>query len=447
MAYDLTKGSITKNMVKFALPLMIGNILQQCYNIADTLIVGRFLREKALAAVGSAYTLMIFLTSMIIGLCMGSSAFFSIQFGRRDRARLKQSFFVSFLSIGIFALVLNVIVYLALDGIVWFMRIPDEIVLIIKDYLRWVFPGIIVTFLYNYFANLLRAVGNSIIPLLFLGAASIINIGLDLLFVLGFQWGVKGAAFATTISQYIAGIGILYYYWKKCPELRVTREDMKWDKQILKEIANLSILTCVQQSVMNFGILLVQGLVNSFGTIVMAAFAAAVKIDSLAYSPVQDFGNAFSTYVAQNFGANNKERIRKGIKAAVGLDFLFCMISSAVIYIFARQLLSFFIEPGKTDIISVGVEYLHIEGACYLGIGILFLLYGFYRAVERPGMSVLLTIVSLGTRVVLAYVLSAIPEIGVKGIWVSIPIGWFLADLVGVGFLFSKKSPLLQRSL
>ena len=168
---------------------------------------------------------------------------------------------------------------------------------------------------------------------------------------------------------------------------------------------------------MNLGILMVQGLVNSFGTAVMAAFAAAVKIDSFAYMPVQDFGNAFSTFTAQNYGAGKKERIQSGIKSAVSCAVLFSLLVSLIVYVFAEPLLLLFVKPTEREILDIGVQYLRIEGAFYLGIGCLFLLYGLYRAVERPGMSVVLTILSLGTRVALAYGLSAIPSVGVVGIW------------------------------
>ena len=187
---------------------------------------------------------------------------------------------------------------------------------------------------------------------------------------------------------------------------------------------------------MNFGILMVQGRVNSFGPPVMAAFAAAVKIDSFAYMPVQDFGNAFSTFVAQNYGAGKAARIRKGIRRAVGLSVGFCLAVSAAVWIFARPLMLLFVKPWETEILAIGVQYLHVEGAFYWGIGCLFLLYGLYRALERPGMSVVLTVISLGTRVVLAYALSAIPAIGVVGIWWSVPIGWLLAD--GTGLLYYR---------
>ena len=438
MQRSLTQGPITRNILLFALPLMFGNLLQQMYNIADTWVVGRFLGSDALAAVGSSYTLMTFLTSILLGLCMGSGAAISMQYGSGEQDRMRQSVFMSFALIAGISIVLNLLVYIGLNGILWVLRVPQELRPLMKEYLLIIFLGIFATFLYNYFANVLRAIGNSMVPLLFLAVSAILNVILDLLCVLVFQWGVRGAAGATVFSQYVSGVGIALYTLKKFPELCPKRSDCRWDKKNLGTILNLSVMTSVQQSIMNFGILMVQGLVNSFGTVIMAAFAAAVKIDSFAYMPVQDFGNAFSTYVAQNYGANQPERIQKGIRSAGLTSAIFCVCISALVCLFAEPLMGIFIDPSQTDIIAAGVHYLRIEGACYIGIGILFLLYGYYRAVNQPLMSVILTIASLGTRVALAYLLSA-TVLGVTGIWLSVPIGWALADIIGIGYYFVKK--------
>ena len=433
MQHSLTQGPITKNILLFALPLMFGNLLQQMYNIADTWVVGRFLGADALAAVGSSYTLMTFLTSILMGLCMGSGAAVSMQYGSGETEKMRQSVFQSFLLIAGIALVLNLLVYLGLNGILWVLRVPAELCPLMKDYLLIIFLGIAATFLYNYFANLLRAIGNSVVPLAFLAVSAILNVILDLVCVLVLDWGVKGAAGATVFSQYVSGVGIGLYTLKKFPQLCPKRTDCRWDRKNLANILNLSVMTSVQQSIMNFGILMVQGLVNSFGTVIMAAFAAAVKIDSFAYMPVQDFGNAFSTYVAQNYGANQPDRIKKGTSA------VFCIVISVLVCAFAAPLMGIFIDPAQTEIIAAGVQYLRIEGACYIGIGVLFLLYGYYRAVNQPGMSVILTIASLGTRVALAYLLSATP-LGVTGIWLSVPIGWALADAIGIGYYLKKRT-------
>lgn len=435
MNHSLTQGPITRNMLLFALPLMLGNLLQQMYNLADAWVVGRFLGPDALAAVGSSYTLMTFLTSILLGLCMGSGAAISMQYGAGQQDRLRRCVFLSFGLIAVLSLVLNGAVYLGMDGILWVLRVPAEIRPLMRDYLAVVFLGILATFLYNYYASLLRAIGNSVVPLVFLAVSAVLNVVLDLACVVGLGWGVKGAALATVAAQFVSGIGIAVYAWRCFPQLRPRREDCRWDRAALASILNLSVMTSVQQSIMNFGILMVQGLVNSFGPVTMAAFAAAVKIDSFAYLPVQDFGNAFSTFVAQNHGAHQPQRIRQGIRSAGAVSAVFCLIISGLVCVFAAPLMSVFIDPAQTQIIQAGVHYLRIEGACYIGIGVLFLLYGYYRAVERPAMSVVLTIASLGTRVALAYALSA-TALGVTGIWLSVPIGWALADGIGIGYYF-----------
>ncbi len=432
-----------RSMLRFAVPMILGNLLQQCYNIADTLIVGQCLGPNALAAVGSSFTLMTFLTSILLGLCMGSGAVISIRFGQRDEERLKEGVSASFVLILVLTLLLNLLSFLFLSHIQTLLQIPEAVWPMMKEYLLVIFCGIFATFLYNYFASLLRAVGNSVIPLVFLAVSAVLNIVLDLWFVIGLGRGVAGAAEATVIAQYVSGIGLTVYTWARCPQLRISlrQHHVRWS--CMTEIASFSFLTCVQQSVMNLGILLVQGLVNSFGPSVMAAFAAAVKIDAFAYMPVQDFGNAFSTFIAQNYGAGKEERIRAGWKGAVLTMLVFCVVISAVVWIFARPFMLLFVDTGETAIIAEGVRYLHIEGAFYCGIGCLFLLYGLYRALGKPGVSVVLTVISLGTRVVLAYLLSALPVFGVSGIWWSVPIGWFLADAAGLAYYHLRKRRLL----
>ena len=431
---DLTTGPITGNILFFALPLMCGNLLQQMYNIADTWVVGRFLGADALAAVGSSYTLMVFLTSVILGLCMGSGAAVSMDYGSGRADEMRRSIFLSFVLIAAISLLLNVLVYVFIDPILALLRVPTDVIPLMKTYLLIIFAGIAATFLYNYCASVLRAIGNAVVPLLFLAVSAVLNVALDLCFVIVLRLGVGGAAFATVLAQSVSGIGILLYTLLRFPDLRPKKDDCRCSRKALGRILNLSLMTCLQQSIMNFGILMIQGLVNSFGTVIMAAFAAAVKIDSFAYMPVQDFGNAFSTFVAQNFGAGKSDRIRRGMRSACCTSAVFSLVISLLVVLFAKPLMSIFIDPSETAIIAAGVTYLRIEGACYLGIGILFLLYGYYRAVNKPLMSVILTVASLGTRVALAYALAPLPAVGVIGIWAAIPIGWALADAIGIGY-------------
>ena len=428
---NLTEGKILKTMLIFALPMILGNLMQQVYNIADTMVVGRFLGAEALAAVGSAYTLMTFLTSVIIGLCMGSGAVFSIAYGAGNQQELKKSIWVSFVFVGIVTIVMNATVFIWTRPILRLLQIPEEVYPLMYQYIRIIFSGILFVFLYNFFACLLRAVGNSVVPLWFLAMSSVLNIILDLWFVAGLGKGVEGAAAATVIAQMAAGLGISVYTLWRVPVLRIEKQYMPMEKSVLNRVMQYSVLTCAQQSVMNFGILMIQGLVNSFGTVIMAAFAVAVKIDTLAYMPAQEFGNAFSLFVSQNFGARKYERIRKASGMAVKVSVSFCLVISVIVWIFAAPLVEIFLTDPQPAIVSAGVNYLHIEGVFYWGIGCLFLLYGLYRGMEKPVMSLVLTVISLGTRVVLAYLLAPMPQFGVNAIWWAIPVGWILADLTG----------------
>lgn len=437
MIGKLTEGNITRALIKFSIPMILGNLLQQLYNVADTFIVGHYIGTDALAAVGSSFTIMTFLTSIILGLCMGGGILFSMFYGAKQLDKMKTSFFVSFVGIGIFSIGLEIVCLLAIDLILNFMNIPRDIFTDTHQYLFIIFLGLVFTFIYNYFSSLLRALGNSKIPLIFLALASIINIGLDIYLVAEVAMGVAGAAVATLIAQAFSAIGIMLYVFLSQKELLPQRKHWHFEREIFEKIKAYSLLTCIQQSVMNFGILMIQGLVNSFGLVTMSAFAAAVKIDSFAYMPVQDFGNAFSTYIAQNKGAGLEERIHKGFKVAVVMASIFCIFISALVFIFADKLMLIFIESSKSEIIYQGAQYLRIEGACYLGIGCLFLLYGYYRGVGKPGISVVLTVISLGTRVVLAYLLA--PLFGTLAIWWAIPIGWFLADLIGIMYGLKKE--------
>lgn len=443
MNRDLTKGPVIRSMLLFAIPMILGDLLQQCYNIADTLIVGQFLGRNALAAVGSSFALMTFLTSIILGLCMGSGALFSMCFGQRDEKTLRENLCASFFFIAFVTVLLNILAFVCLDGLSTFLRVPEEVWGDMREYLLVIFMGIPAVFLYNYFAAFLRAIGNSVIPLAFLAVSAGLNIVLDLWFVIGLSRGAAGAAEATVIAQYLSGVGIAVYTLMRFSQVRSIWELRRLRRERIREIISFSTLTCVQQSVMNLGILMVQGLVNSFGPVVMAAFAAAVKIDAFAYMPVQDFGNAFSTFIAQNHGAKESSRIRSGLKSAVCISMAFCVIISALVCTFAKPLMALFVDAGEAGIIMEGVRYLRIEGAFYCGIGCLFLLYGLYRALGKPGMSVVLTVISLGTRVALAYLLSAIPAFGVNGIWWSVPIGWALADLAGLLYYKARKRELL----
>ena len=439
MNRDLTKGSVLKSMLLFSIPMILGDLLQQCYNIVDTLIVGQFLGKNALASVGSSFTLMTFITSIILGLCMGSGALFSIRYGQKDEKGLREDVCASFFFIALITFILTVISYIFLNQLSVFLHVPHEVWGDMKGYLIVIFIGIPAIFLYNYFASYLRAIGNSMIPLIFLAISAILNIGLDLFFVIVLKLGVEGAAIATVISQYLSGIGISIYSLIKNIQVRAIMKLQYFHLKRVHKVISFSVLTCIQQSVMNFGILMIQGLVNSFGKVIMAAFAAAVKIDTLAYMPAQEFANSYSLFVSQNFGAKERDRIKEGTKKAMITSVAFCFIISIIIVFAADNLMMLFVKSTEIETIKEGAKYLRIEGSMYIEIGILFLWYGYFRGINKPLISLILTIVSLGLRVLLSYSFAKTTPLGVIAIWCSIPIGWIIADITGL-VLYKKYS-------
>lgn len=344
----------------------------------------------------------------------------------------------AFMLIAAVTAVLTLMSFLLLEPLMDLLRVPDEARPVLRSYLQVIFLGLPATFLYNYMAAVMRSAGNSVTPLWFLMFSALLNIVLDLVMVTLLHWGVPGAALATIVAQWLAALGIGAYFLLRCPAMRPCFCHFCPDWALMRRITSVSALTSIQQSVMNFGILMIQSLVNSFGVSVMAAFAAGVKIDAFAYSPAQDFAGGFATFVAQNRGAGRHERVRKGFQTATALSLSFCAAVSALVALFARPLLCMFIDPAAEEVLNIGVGYLRSEGICYVGIGMLFLLYATWRGLEKAGMSVVLTIISLGLRVLLAYTFA--PVIGLQAIWWSIPIGWLIADVVGLLFL---RKPLM----
>lgn len=430
---DMTKGNPNRLILKFAFPMILGNIFQQVYNLVDTIIVGKFIGPDALAAVGSSFAIVVFITSIIIGFAMGAGIVFAQFYGSKELDKFKEAYMAAFIFIGAITVILMIISLGCINGILDLFNMPENLFLDSKAYLLIILSGLFFTFIYNFASAVLRAVGDSKNPLYFLIIASIINVVLDLLFVINFNLGVRGVAIATIIAQGASAVLSLIFLYKKLKFINTSKNQLKISKEIFALVARYSVLTSLQQSIMNFGILVVQSLVNTFGATVMAAFAAGVKIDSFAYMPVQDFGNAFSTYVAQNKGAGSYERIRVGVKGAIKIIISFCIVTSILILIFSKNIMLLFVDKSEEAVIALGVEYISVVGIFYVLIGFLFMFYGLYRGLGFLKMSIILTIASLGTRVILAYALSS-TALGASGIWWSIPIGWAFADMLGFWF-------------
>ena len=323
MNHDLTNGPIIRTMLRFALPMILGDLLQQCYNIADTLIVGRVLGADALAAVCSAFSLMTFLTSILLGLAMGSGTVFSIRFGQKKTDALKECVLASFVLLGSVTLILNVLVYLGIDWIIQILQIPQSLVKMMHDYLIVIFAGLAAIFLYNFFAALLRSLGNSIIPLVFLAVSAVLNIVLDLWFVAGLHRGVAGAAEATVLSQYVSGIGIALYTALRFPQLF-----HRGDGGIRLRLSRIRGIVITgfsrahlpaSESIMNLGILAVQGLGQQLRSCHHGCFRGRCKDRRLCLSACSSLSATRSPSSSRkNYGAGpDTARIRKGIRAAM----------------------------------------------------------------------------------------------------------------------------------
>lgn len=429
MELDMTKGNPSRIILKFFIPLFIGDLLQQFYSITDAMVIGQFIGTDAFAAVGSSSAVTVFITSILLGLAMGASAIFSQLYGGKQYGELKKTISTSMIFLFGVSILITIVTSVFLPEIMTLYQMPKEIAAYAGEYLKYVFYGFIFVGMYNAFAFLLRAFGDSKTPLYFLIASCISNLILDLLFILVFHMGTAGAAIATLFTQAFAAVGCGVYTIKRMQFLNFQKADLKFSVQAFRKVAVFSVLTALQQSISSFGMMLIQGLVNTFGSTIMAAFAACSKIDSVANAPLQDIGNSLSTYTAQNKGAGETKRIREGFCAASNIVIFLSAGISIIAFIFAPNLVTLFVNKEATDVIAAGVSYLRIVPVFYVLLGFIVMFYGFFRGLGAIKISILMTVVSQGLRVLLAY--SFAPAKGFSGVCWAIVIGWFLSDLLG----------------
>ena len=417
------------SVLRFTFPTVVMMVFASMYGIVDGIFLSNFIGSKALSANNIVYPLVTVMMAVNLMFATGSNAIIAKKMGE-GKQHEANSFLsvVVIVSVGVTALLSAIM--LVFDTQLYSLLGADaELMPYCVSYGTVIISGSVFYSLQILFQNFLVTAEKPAAGMSLTLAAGAVHIALDLLFVLGLHAGVAGAAAATVLAQALSAVGILLCFLRM-PALHPGRAHMHRDGALLARIASVSVLTSSQQSIMNFGILMIQSLVNSFGVATMAAFAAGVKIDAFAYSPAQDFANGFATFVAQNAGAGKPERVRRGLREACVLSLSFCLLVSALVFLFARPLLTLFIDPGEAEILAIGARYLRMEGVFYVGIGMLFLLYATYRGLERAGMSVVLTVISLGLRVLIAYAFA--PRFGVTAIWLAIPIGWFVADAVGL---------------
>ena len=436
MTKSMTSGKPVKLILLFALPLIVGNIFQQFYSMADTVIVGRTIGVNALAAVGCTGSVSFFILGFVMGFTSGLSILIAQRFGAEDEEGIRCSFAAGIILSIALTIVMTFFAVALVRPAMELLQTPEEILDDAVSYIRIIFWGIGASVLFNLGSNTMRALGDSRTPLYFLIFACCVNIVLDIVLIAVVGMGVAGAGVATIFSQLLSGICCFVYIWKKMPVLRINRHHFHLAQKQLGAHLRIAFPMAFQMSIIAIGALILQFALNGLGAVSVAAYTAAQKIDSIATMPLNSLGQAMTTYTAQNYGAGNHSRIRTGIRHAFIMSISFSIVISLIVFLFAAPLMKIFIAPSEHAVIAAGVQYLRIEGSFYCGIGCLFLLYGYYRAINRAEMSVVLTVISLGLRVLLAYILSGV--IGVTGIWIAIPIGWLLADAVGL--LYMKKT-------
>lgn len=428
MNHDMTKGSPTKLIIAFSIPLLIGNLFQQLYSMADTIIVGRTISVGALAAVGLAGSITFFVLGFVQGLTSGLCVVISQRFGAEDMTGLRHAVAAAVKISAVSIVVITALAVLGTKPLLRLMQTPADIFDDAYTYLIVIFWGIIGVVFYNLVSNIVRALGDSKTPLVFLVIACFINIGLDFLLILGFKMGVAGAAYATVTAQILAGIACLVYALKRYGILRLRREDWKTPRAMILKELSIGIPMGFQFSVTAIGVMIVQTVLNTLGSQVVAAYTAAARIGDIAAMPLSSIGIAMATYSAQNIGANKLDRVRRGVNRALVISLCFSIIGGAVLFFFGKALLGVFLGADQISVIAIGKTYLNVISGFLFILGILFILR---NTLQGMGYSLIPMCAGAGELVMRA-VVAAISSmtIGFAGVCFAEPAAWLGADLL-----------------
>ncbi len=427
---DLTKGDETKQLIGFALPMLLGNIFQQFYNMVDSFVVGRFLGTTALAAVGTSFPIIFFMLSLIMGVAMGSTVLISQFFGAKDPGNLRKVISTSYIFLLIAGTIMSAVGVLSTSFILKALAVPADIMPEASAYLRIIFAGMLATFGYNGVAAMLRGLGDSKTPLYLLIASTLMNVVLDLVFVVVFKWGVAGAAWATIIAQALSFAGVLIVLDKKNQYLRLDRRNLKWDKTMFAQMLRIGLPTGLQQTLVSLGMMALTRVVNGFGPLTMAAYTAALRIDSIASMPAMNLSQAVTTFTGQNIGAGKPERVRRGHLSAIAVNAGISLVMTLCVILFGRQMMGIFTTDQR--VVAIGAQYLLIVGLFYVVFGTMFINNGVMRGAGDVFIPMINTILALWVvRLPCALLFTKVFHMGSDGIWWSIPAGW------SIGFVFS----------
>lgn len=427
---DMTIGSPARHIIKFALPLLVGNLFQQLYNMVDSLVVGNYVGADALAAVGACGSMNFLFFSLSAGLATGIGIIVAQFYGAKDENSISGTIANSIYVLSATALLVSLLGILLCPALLRLLQTPENVMPDAVLYLRTTCAGMIAIALYNGVAAILRALGDSKTPLYFLIVACITNVVLDLLFVLRFNWGVFGVAFATIIAQAVSAITCIIYAYIKVPYFRLNREQMRPKKDIIKRSFVLGVPLALQNSMIAISCMALQGVVNSFGETVMAASTIVGRVEQVVQQPYGSLGAAITTYTGQNMGAGKIERVKQGYRQAVIMVLVFSLLLLPICFFFGEQIIGAFVK--ETDVIAIGTKGLWINSLFYFGLGMIYVPRALLNGAGDTGFAMLNGATEVAGRIVYSLILTSIPVIGYWGIWLTTGATWATTAVVCV---------------
>lgn len=427
---DMTTGSITGKIIAFTLPLLIGNLLQQTYNIADTLIVGKYLGDDALAAVGATGSITYLFYTLCIGLSIGSGILVSQYYGARLYDKLRLTVFNSALLTLGFGVITSLISCIFARNILILLSVPEKLIDTSVSYMTVACAGTVLIAAYNWINALMRALGDSKTPLFFLALSCVLNIGLDLLFVFVFHFGVVGAAFATVLSQGLSAVCCIVFFFMKNDIAKLKREDMCIDNVILSKAFYTGVPIAVQNGLISVSMVALQKVTNSFGSVVMAAYTVSMRIEQFVQQPFSSLSAAESTFTGQNIGAGKQERAVYGLKQSVKLAVAFAVFALVMLLMFSKQLVGFFISG--EDSVVIASKALIMTACFYAPLGMIHTVRGFLNGCGDTSYALVNGMAEVISRIGLSLILTKVSSIGFWGIWITTCATWFVTALVSI---------------
>lgn len=427
MTKDMTAGSPAKLILFFSIPLLIGNIFQQFYSMADTVIVGRFVGVQALAAVGSTGSLSFLIMGFVMGICGGFSVIVAQKFGANDEDGVRRSVATSIILCIIITIILTIISVVSAKPLLHLMNTPDDIIGDATAYITIIYAGTFATVFYNMISSILRALGDSKTPLYFLIVSSILNVVLDLVFIINFSMGAKGAAYATVISQAVSGLLCLIYTRKKYKILRLQKKDWIFDKNFALKHLKIGIPMALQFSITAIGVMVIQSALNAFGSTVIAAYTASSKVEQLVTQPAVTFGVTMATYSGQNLGAGKLNRIKEGVKKCTIISLIFSIIAGIVVVFFGKYFIELFISGDQENVIGYAQQYLNIIAIFFPILSLLFIYRNTLQGIGHAFVPMMAGAAELLARFVVAFTLPVL--LGYTGICLASPLAWIAATI------------------